>query len=93
MRICTLIVELTPFGLNDCSASKLDKKVDEVWDTLPARKNKNITIVAVGKDKRGQLYVTTSGKYTPKARSLICLVFDILFESHSNYNNVVISIF
>ncbi|MBF6653953.1 hypothetical protein C3B47_13925 [Flavobacterium columnare] len=56
-----------PFGLSDCSFSDLDKKAIEAWDVLPNGKGKNMTTVAVGKGQSGELYVSTSQPYTPKA--------------------------
>jgi RHS repeat-associated protein len=53
------------FGLSSRCAH-LDKLAKEAWDTLPDGKGKNMTTVAVGVDKNGNLYVSTSKPYTPR---------------------------
>ena len=36
---------IDPWGLHSCTLSELDNKAIEAWDTLPAGKGKNLTIV------------------------------------------------
>jgi len=53
------------FGLAK-SYSKLDKMSIEAANSITDKKTRNMTTVAVGKDKDGNLYVSTSKPYTPR---------------------------
>ena len=56
---------IDPFGLTK-SYSKLDKMSIDAANSITNKRTRNMTTVAVGKDKNGNLYVSTSKPYTSR---------------------------